>query len=348
MQRFIFSLFIVSHVALAQPELEIVNLLRDFSNFLQTACEQLGNADDLLANIPLGLDIPEELSWMCATLPSINRAADVADAFLSDVNGFASQTMSDSFGKLGNAFGWEVGGTDLQTIVNDAMGEIEDGVFSAKAMAGKVLAQLHQALYANGNTVPANTTAAEQEMAAFLDSSPSSTMQQFQGLEVREENLLRSASAVDVVNQAKALAATSIARGDEQQLLLRVTNPAHAIPGGAGGTADEAEDLAFASVSSRATLQASVQAQADYMRQAAVSSSNITAALKEQAVQQTLTTQQLGTLIESISEQNLREYEKWEAEYFDDIVKATAKGQEIEDNFAAIAHMISDNAGVEP
>jgi hypothetical protein len=342
MERFVVLTLFVLGFAQAQLELEPINFLQDFSQLLRGICPYADDLQDV--GNALGLEGIDDkiISWMCASIPTIDRAANLAEGFLSDVNGFVNQTMGDSFGKLGEAVGWQIGNTDLQAIFNDALANLQDGVFSAKGIAGQVLSQINQAIYANTDLAPADATAAEQRIADTLERTPSYTMQQMQGIEVREDNVLRSAEAVDVVNQAKTLAATSVARGDEQQLLLRVTNPAHAI-GGDGGTADEAEDLGFAAVSSRAAIQAGVTAQADYMRQAAVSASNITTALKEQAMQQTLTTQQLGILIDSISEQNLREYEQWEEEYYDDVVQATAKARQVEENYAALANLMSDN-----
>ncbi|MGL4611292.1 MAG: hypothetical protein ACRCYY_16725 [Trueperaceae bacterium] len=342
MKHVLVSLLLILGVAQAQLEVESVNFLRNFSGFLQGICPY---TDDLqnFGNV-LGLEGVDDkiLSWMCATIPSVDRAANLAEGFLNDVNGFVNQTMGDSFGKLGEALGWQVGDTNLQALFDDALGNLQDGVFSAKGVAGQVISQINQAMYADNDLAPANATEAEQRIADTLERTPSHTMQQMQGVAVREDNILRSAEAVDVVNQAKTLAATSAARGDEQQLLLRVTNPAHAA-GGQGGTADEAEDLGFAAVSSRAALQASVTAQADYMRQAAVSTGNMTQALKEQAMQQTLTTQQMGILVDSISEQNMREYEQWEEEYYDDVVKATAKARQVEENYGALAGLMSDN-----
>ncbi|MGL4611999.1 MAG: hypothetical protein ACRCYY_20365 [Trueperaceae bacterium] len=336
-----FILCVLVSVGWAQ-ELEAVNLLQDFSDLLQDACNELGVVGGVLENIPLGLEVPEELTWLCATVPSIDRAANLAQGFLNDVNGFTNQTMNDSLRKLGDAMGWQVGDTDVQTLIDDAMTNVQDGVFSAKGVAGQVLSQLHQAVLNRDDLTPANATEAEAEMADVLENTPSYTMQQLQSVEIHQDNILRSAQAVDVVSQAKTLAASAAARGDEQQLLLRVTNPAHAIPGNPGGTADEAEDAAFAAVSSRAAIQAGVEADADFMRQMATSTVNTTQALKEQAYQQTLTTQQLGLLVESIGEQNLLEYEKWEAEYYDNVVQATARGKEIEGNFDSVADLMSD------
>jgi hypothetical protein len=341
MKKFLVVLVAVFTLAQAQPELEAVNVLQDFSNLLRDACDQLGVVGGVLGEIPLGLEVPEELTWLCATVPAIDRAANLAEGFLSDVNGFVIQAMNDSFSALGDALGWQVGGADIQGVIDDAMTGLQDGVFSAKGLAGQVLSQLNQDLYGSLATPEPGATESENRVTTALSQTPSHIMQAMQGVSVREDNVMRSAASVDTVNQAKTLAATSVARGDEQQLLLRVTNPAHAI-GGEGGTADEAEDLGFAAVSSRAALQAQVQAQADYMRQDAVSSANITAALKEQAMQQTLTTQQVGLLVQSISEQNMREYEQWEADYYDQVVKVMAKGKEIEENFGAVANFMSD------
>jgi hypothetical protein len=325
--------------AQAQLELESVNLLELFRDFLEGACAILG--DDILQNIPLGDEIPEELTWMCATLPAIDRATEIAEGFLTDVNGFTTQTMSDSFAALGDALGWQIGDTDIQGLITDAVNNLQDGVFSAKGLAGQVMSEVNQALYERLANPDEGTGEGETAVATQLTYTPSFVIQEMQGVSVREDNLLRTAQAVDIVSQSKALAATAVARGDEEQLLLRVTNPAHAF-GGEGGTADDAEDLGFAAVSSRAALQAQVQATADYMRQDAVSTTNIVAALKEQAMQQSLTTQQLGVLIQSISEENLRNYEQWEAEYYDQVVQVMARGQEIEEQFTSLALLMSD------
>lgn len=334
------SVFALSIVQ-AQLELESVNLLELFRDFLEGACGIIGDLGDVLENIPLGDEVPEELTWMCATLPAIDRATQVAEGFLTDVNGFTTQIMNDSFSTLGDALGWQIGDTDIQGLVNEAIANVQDGVFSAKGLAGQVLSEVNQALYERLANPDEGSGVGETTVATHLQYTPSFVMQEMQGVSVREDNILRTAQAVDIVSQSKVLASTAVARGDEEQLLLRVTNPAHAL-GGEGGTADDAEDLGFAAVSSRAALQAQVQATADYMRQDAVSTANIVAALKEQAMQQSLTTQQLGVLIQSISEQNLREYEQWEATYYDEVVKVMAKGQEIEEQFTSLANLMSD------
>ena len=70
-----------------------------------------------------------------------------------------------------------------------------------------------------------------------------------------------------------------------------------------------------------------VQAQADFMRQSAVSTANLTTAMKEQAAQQVFTVQQLGTLAETITRQQVEEYDRWRTEYYAEL---SANMQEVD------------------
>jgi hypothetical protein len=342
MKRLFILLVVGLGLAQAQLELEAVNVLRDFSDLLQNACDQLGGVGGVLENIPVGLEVPEELTWLCATVPSIDRAATMAAGFLNDINGFFSQTMNDSFSQLAKTIGWQIGNTNLQTIINDSAATLEGGIFSATGLTGQVLSKANQAqLQRMDDPAPPGASETEQQITESLQRTPGYVSLELQNMNQRDTALMRNAQATDVVQDAQHLTATALARGDEQQLLLRVTNPAHAA-GGQGGTADEAEDAGFAAVSSRAALQAMVTAQADSMRQDAVATANLTQALKEQAALHSYTAQELGLVVESLTEQNLQAYQKQETAYYKEIAQVTAEANGVRDNLFAVAILLDE------
>lgn len=79
MRKTVLTLLLVSSFAHAQLKLEPVNVLLDFSGWLQNVCLYADN----LENLPLGPDIHGAITWMCATLPAIDRAANLAQSFLA-------------------------------------------------------------------------------------------------------------------------------------------------------------------------------------------------------------------------------------------------------------------------
>ena len=116
----------------------------------------------------------------------------------------------------------------------------------------------------------------------------------------------------------------------------------------AKGTADIAQDLGTDAVSTRAAVQALVNAQADLMRQEAVSTGNLVTAIKEQALQQTFTTQQLSLLAQSLSNDSLREFDRWRDEYYDEMAREAAAAEGLRGNYLSAAALLSADGQVGP
>ena len=288
-----------------------------------------------LCNAPGAGSLPGFVSTICSTLPSLERAADVANSLVTDFGGITEEVLLDTFGVVAAETGWQVGTADITALIGDVVGEVESGTLSARALAGQVLSKVNQQAYAQLFAAPEeNAPTTEKEVAAAIKNDPDRVAAELRALGKRSDAVLRSATAADLADEARGAAATSLARGDEEALLNSVTTLDQS------GTADRAQALGTNAVSTRAAVQALVDGYAEQMRQQVVQTNNLVTAVKEQALQQVYTTQQLVGLQRSLNEQNLRDYEAWRQDYYDEVAQSTAATRELNLNYSAVAGAI--------
>ena len=106
------------------------------------------------------------------------------------------------------------------------------------------------------------------------------------------------------------------------------------------GTADKAEDAAFAAVSSRAAIQANAKMLTDFARQSAVGTANLVTAVKEASMQQTFTTQQLATLSQSIADQLIAEDNEWREDYYKELAESVIRAESVEAMFSGLGSLM--------
>lgn len=101
------------------------------------------------------------------------------------------------------------------------------------------------------------------------------------------------------------------------------------------GVADKTRDRGINAVSTRAAVQALVEAQADSMMQQASTTNQVLGALQDVALQQALTTRQLGVLAEQIIADRQERLKAWQANFEQEIGavyrQAQAQGQALQD-----------------
>ena len=335
MKRFLCFLILLLPTASAQREL--VTAFDDFNGELSRWC---GNIEDWgLNNLP---GVSDATTWVCSMRPAMDRAAMSVDNLTSDANGFFANAMNDIGEMVVGANGFNVGGVDIGGMIAETsaavQGSIEAGEFAFSPYIGELLAKANQAAINNITAAPeAGASEAIREIMAFTRHDPLRISAELGGIGERSSVVMRAARAQDVVNSARESAAMSFARGDEEQLLKRTTSPE---PGLAKGAADKAQDLARTANSSRAAFQANVQMVADAARLDAVGTANITTAIKENSLQQTYTTQQLGTLIQTMSDQQQKEADAWRQDYIDDMSDVSHQALTVEENLLSAASVL--------
>lgn len=323
----------------AYAQFEWVDTFTGFGDQLAQWCPVAGNFN-------LGGDVSGALGWVCSLRPAIDRATELVDSFVGDVNGFFERGLSDAFAVVGDATGMNVGGMDIGALLSEARGTIRSGSFSMTSLAGQIMARINRSTFTELTAAPdAGATDAEKRIVNAIRGDPRQMTKELRAMGMRSDEVLRNASSQDISNSARMLAASSLARGDEEQLLKRVTNP-DPTNLTARGTADVAQDLGTAAVSTRAAVQAMVNAQSDFMRQEAVSTGNLVTAIKEQALQQTFTTQQLSLLAQSLSNESLREFDKWRDDYYDQMAIDAANAEGLRGNYLSAAALLSKDGVV--
>ena len=299
-------------------------------------------------NVGLGGNLGGAIGWVCSMRPAIDRATELVEGFVGDVNGFFERSLNDTFAVIAEATGMNVGGTDIGALLREAGADIRTGSFSVSSLAGQIVSRINQQTFDELTAPPdAAATAMEKRIVNAVRGDPKRMAKELEAMGVRRDEVMRSALSQDVSNSARNLATTSLARGDEEALLKRVTNP-DPTNVTAKGTADEAEELGTNAVSTRAAVQAMVDAQAEFMRQEAVSTGNIVTAIKEQALQQTFTTQQLSLLAQSLSNDALREFDRWRDEYYDEMASEAAAAEGLRGNYLSAAALLSPDGMVDP
>lgn len=315
---------------------ELLGRLDQFDEMINGFCQ---GTEAVTGRIDTGEAIGSAIDWMCALQPSINRVRDLAEGASEDLTGFFVNSISSSFGSLADAAGFELGNTDLVGLIDESINDIASGDFSITEITGKLLEKVNLQTLTNLTAPPdANAPTLEKEAVIASQGDPVRLDREVEAMERRSQAMIRTARGQDTTNMAQDIVATSLARGDEERLMRRVTNPNPAQ--GKPGTADNAQTRGKDANSSRAAIQALVQAQADYMRQEAVSSANVVTALKEQAMQQVFTTQQIGLLAQSISEEQMREYNEWREEYYSELGTSLAKVENLRSNFAVAIEVL--------
>lgn len=333
----LFSLLLFAQPVHAQWDMdELLGNMDGFSGMIGGFCKTAGQAGDY---IDFGDSLSSAASWVCALQPSISRVRDMAEGLTADLTGFFSDSIGQSFSALSSAVGFELGDTDLEGLITESMNDISSGEFSMSALTGKLLEKVNRETLASLVAPPdANASELEKQANLAARADPVRFEREMEAMERRSQALMGAAKAQDTSNTAQQLAASSLARGDEEKLVKRVTNPNPLQ--GQQGTADVAQDRGRDANSTRAAIQALVQAQADFMRQSVVSDANIVTALKEQAVQQVFTTQQLGALAQSTSNDQMREYNEWREEYFSELGEGLARAEDLRSNFGAAVEIL--------
>ena len=267
------------------------------------------------------------------------------DGLLSDLGGFVSSSANDVMSLVGDITGWEVGGFDLNGYINTATaavdGDLEAGTFAFSPLVGELLARAGAARIDSLVGPPApDATALERRIHRVTATDPTRLFGELDTLQRSGGAVMRAAEAGDIASTAREAAATSFARGDEEQLLKRVTSPdptGTLIP---KGTADRAEDAGKLCVSTRCVAHTQLKMATDIARQSAVSTANIVTAVKEQSFQQSLTTQGLANLAQAQADAQVREYERWRDDYYAEVARATVRAQNIEDTYVALAELM--------
>lgn len=323
--------------AYAQFEMdELLGHFEGFRNYMGQFCQ---GAEQVGGWVNTGTEIESAISWVCALEPTLARAQSMAESLNSDVTGFFSSALGDGMNMLIDATGFELGGTDLGALMSEGINDIASGEFNMAQWMGRGLEAINTKAIEALTAAPAeNASDFEKEAVNSARADPMRMDRELGAIQQRSRTLMRSAESQDLANVAQRLAASSIARGDEERMMRRVTNPNPLQ--GEKGTADLAQSRGKEANSSRAAIQAMVQAQADYMRQDAVSTANLVTAMKEQATQQVFTTQQLSTLAQSISGQQMEEYNKWRQDYFSELGAAMAKADQLRDRFTMAAELL--------
>lgn len=326
--------------ALAQREL--ASVFSNFSGQLERWCPNLNTFDTSKLGLP---EISEATTWLFGISPSISRASYLIDGFLSDMGGFMSSSVDDLMELVGDVTGRDLGGFDVQGYINAATaavrGDIEGGTIIFAPVVGQLLARAGAGRTAQLSDGPrANATRLEKRINASAATDPTRLYSEMNSMAQTGRVVMRAAQAGDVASMAREMAGTSLARGDEEQLLKRVTSPDPTgvlIP---KGTADKAEDAAKLCVSTRWVVQANLKFATDVARQEAVSTANIVTAVKEVTLQQSLTTQQLATLAQGQADASVREFEKWRDDYYVALAKAMVNAQNLEDTYASLAELM--------
>jgi hypothetical protein len=329
----IFLLCLCLAVPQGLAQRDLINVFQDFNDQLEQWCPVVGNFD-------LG-DANSAITWVCSVRPTIGRATRMVDELLTDTNGFFTSAIRDGVGLITDATGWEVGGVDIGTLVvdatNDIYDSIQDGSFLPSSVLGKILARTNAATIQNLTAPPdADASELERDIVSAAQHDPGRLASELTAIGARSETVMQSARSQDIASVSRELAATSLARGDEEQLLKRVTSPDPLTE----GTADRAERLSFASVSTRAVAQQNTKMLTDLARQLAVSSANVTTAVKEQMLQQSLTTQQIANLAQQIASQQMEEFNAWQKDYYNQLALDTVYVNNLRDNYTALAEFL--------
>lgn len=331
------TVLLLGQPAYAQWDMD--ELIAPLDNFNDSIAQFCQGYDVIGGHVDTGEAIGSAVDWICALQPSIARVRDLAEGVTSDVTGFFTNAVSSSFGSLADAVGFELGDTDLAGLITESISSVASGEFSIAETTGRLLERLNLETLAALSAPPeAGAPALEQQAVNAARGDPVRLERAVEAMERRSQTMIRSARSQDNANMAQRIAATALARGDEERLVRRVTNPNPAQ--GKPGTADNAQTRGKEANSSRAAIQALVQAQADYMRQDAVSSANVVTAIKEQAVQQVMTTQQVAMLAQTLGEEQLREYNEWREAYYSELGAALAKAENVRSNFAVAAEIL--------
>ena len=316
---------------------DLVNSFDSFSQELSTWCGRIN--DWGLDNVGF---VNEATGWVCGLRPAIDRASRMVNNLTSDMNGLFSNSLNDIVGMATDMFGDVLGegfDQEIAALVDGIQQGLEDGTSAFSSLAGQLLSKANRRAFDNLTAPPpAGAGQLENDASLITRRDPNRISAEMQQAQQTTQTLMRAARAQDISNTAREYAATSFARGDEEQLLKRTTSPDPT--GLTKGVADEADEQADTANSSRAVFHASVKMQANAARLQAVSTANITTAIKELGVQQTMTTEQIGALIQTMSEAQLQEYKKWRSEYIEEMAEVTAGVRDVTQQLTAAGDML--------
>ena len=202
---------------------ELLDQMRKFNDTVNTACELADQAGNV---IDLGDTVTQSIVWFCALRPSLERSYAMAQSFDADVTSFFTGAIDDSLTMLVESGGWDTGGVDLGGLLTEGINDVADGTFTAVEWTSRTLNLANQSLrdQVTSPPQPGDTPLVKDAINAARQ-DPLRVERELREIEKRSESLLQAAEAKDTVMLSQQLAASSMARGDEQRLLDRVTNP---------------------------------------------------------------------------------------------------------------------------
>ena len=339
MKRLLFVLVLLLAVQSAFAQRELVTSFGRFNTQLGQWC---GNIDDWgLAAIP---QVSDATTWVCSMRPAMDRAANVVNVLTQDSNNFFANSLGTLMEMTGlGAGGFVVGGVDVGALANAASSSVQDaiatGEFAFSPLVNRVVAEVNAARVRGlTDAAPENASSYEKAIDPLYRRDPNRIAAELTEMNETSSSIRTAAQAQDLSVMARESAVGAFARGDEEQLLKRTTSPNPASI--AKGAADKAQDLARTANSSRAVFHANVQMVADAARLYAVGTSNITTAIKESALQQTYTTQQLATMIQMMADDQRKQSEAWRDDYIENMSEVHFLTTQLRNNLQATADLL--------
>jgi hypothetical protein len=347
MKRLLVILFTLGSFSQAQRD-----TLTDFFNVLEGLCDGgLQGIIDLASNIPGvdidTLDVEDALNVICEARHVTRRVTGIIESAEAGLDSFINEGMTEGFALLRDYGGVEADFATIQQTVqgisNLATNDLSLGSIN-RFIASSALASRLRAV-ATPSAAPAGSVT--QQVDDLVRTNPVALSQEVQSSQATQEAVSKGADANGLAVEAQRMAMDAMTRGDETTLIQRVTNPTAQASGGLLGdlgTAEVTEERGARSVSTRAAVQALVDAQAAIMRQSALETTTVLTSVKELAIQQSMGTQQLANVANALYNQQITEANKWREAYEAKVTGALMTAQNNRDTIANYASLLQTMA----
>lgn len=326
-------LILIALLVVISPSFSQAQSLNDLMSISRPICKGEGNVALVEQGLRLiNVDISQIKDTICQADTILQRVNKIVESTDGSFQGFINTAFTDGYALLQEYTDVNIDAELLKTIqgtINDITA-IQSGELNGMTASQLLNFITNSALAKRVESVIGNS---RNSMQAFIDidaqNLTSETPQQ--DFRTRYQDVMNDpsiinpqlamdeiesasqvvalnsqvSSSVSVASESRALATAALSRGDEATIMTTATNP---IPTDYGN-AERAVQNANRAVSTRAVMQALVEAQADSARLNALSSSSLLTAIKETNLQQSYTVQQLSTIANALYQEQIEQSE---------------------------------------
>lgn len=280
----------------------------------------------------------ESLAFVCSSLKTLEDLKARVDGFTGDIEGLWERTRSGAIATALDNIGSEAGAAQIDAWIKNLDSSLNQGYAELLAQADGVATDARNRAFAKTFTPPADPTSPAGRATQALLANPNLAAKAALSL---NQNALTGADAVVVSSTAQQIAKDSLASAgrigqSQAENITNLTNLTHS------GLSDTIRDRASNAVSSRAAIQAGLEAQADLAFQFASGINQLLAVNQDQLLLHARTASQMAIFINQYLAEQQQKQMEWKARLEQQLDALGQRGDQTGQNMKTLSDLFSN------